>query len=185
MSHGEDFAKLLTRALKDEEEELRDLSTKAVNSRQTVKSVKEYYEQWLNVPLVKEALRTSSVPQLDWEKNRVDVKFLDNKRSTVATFEIKFENVPLNPHGIGEIEKDLKKQCKAALSDNGNVVEHYCVLVLCGTRDIIEGWRPTEMQGFLEGEYPSIQLTVVPCPEFLKLNDDGYLGVFTMRVASA
>lgn len=109
MSHGEDFAKLLTRALKKEEEELRDLSTKAVDSRQTVKSVKEYYEQWLNVPLVKEALRTSPVPELVWEKGRVDVKFVDKKRSTVATFEIKFENVPLNPHGIGEIEKDLKK----------------------------------------------------------------------------
>jgi hypothetical protein len=71
-TYGETFARILTNALDHEECELRELTAKSKRSRQTVKSVKEYYESWLSVPLAKQALRESvDVPQLDWEKTRL------------------------------------------------------------------------------------------------------------------
>jgi hypothetical protein len=182
MNYGEVFAELLTNALKREEEELRGLATKTASPRQTVKSVFQYYESWLSVPLAKEALRKSGVPRLDWEEGRVDIKFLDEKDDVVATFEIKFENVPLNGHGRRSILQDFKKQSDAALSGGGSL-EHYCVLVLCGTCEDVEGWRPTKLQEFVESTRLSIRLTPVPCPECLKLNDGGCLGVFVVRIS--
>lgn len=184
MNYGEVFAKVLTDALKREEEELHGLAANGENSRQTVKSVKEYYESWLSVPLTKEALRNSCVPRLEWEKDRVDIKFLGDGDKPVATFEIKFENVSRKPDVVRRIVKDFRKQSEVVLSDKGSA-EHYCVLVLCGDRQDVEGWQPTELQELVKDRYPSIRLTLIRCPEYLELNAGGCLGVFAIRVAQA
>jgi len=187
-NYGEIFAKILTKALEREEDEFRELTARFNSPRQTVRSVFHYYESWLSVALAKEALRDSNVPQLRWETNKVDLKFIDidadESQRTLATFEIKFLDVPLEGTQLSGAVKDFEKQSLQALHDQN--VEHYVVLVLAGNRQLVEGWDSAVLQSVVARQFPGARLSLVPPPGYIRLNKptEQYLGVFVVRVAN-
>lgn len=183
MNYGEVFAQVLTSALKQEEEELRNLATKAGDSRQTVKSIHEYYESWLSVPLAKQALGDPSVPQLEWESNKVDLQFR-NESQLLATFEIKFKDLGLEGSQLRDVVKDFRKQTLEVQRNQD--VEHYVVLVLCGNPHDIERWEIKELQQFVADVCPAARLILIAPPGYVQLNTkpELRLGVFVVRVTT-
>jgi len=139
MNYGELLVQLLTRAIEHEEADLEQL--RQPTSKQCVKSVAQYNEHWIHVPLLKEALGRPLCPMLDWEKEKVDVTLLEEKYGkyeTLARVELKtfFKVRPDSKKDA--ILEGFSKQCKRARKDER--IEHYVALIPSGERKEIEEW---------------------------------------------
>jgi hypothetical protein len=183
MSYGQYFSRLLTSALEREESELSALHGPAGNSKQSVRSISQYYESWLSVPLLKEALRDPSCPELHWERKRVDMWFLEGDKE-LANFELKpFWRVPLpSDKSFQGIVADFGRQYEHCKKDS--LTERYVVLTPYGDLDDVRGWIKDELLTRVQSEFHGIIVEEVPAPRPIKLNrsDVAYLVVEVFRV---
>lgn len=170
MSYGEQFSQLLTKALEREESDLRERIPKTGTSKQSVGSVSQYYESWLSVPLLKEAIGDPQCPEMVWEKRRVDLHFNENGK-TVASFELKpFTPVPdilSKKVWLRRIVNDFKRQHKA--QEINDAIERYVVLVPFGQGHSIKSFND-EVMIRVRREMPGITVEEIPAPRPIKLN---------------
>jgi hypothetical protein len=181
MNRGIAFCELLTRALKQEEADLKILS----KSRQTVTSIHAYYESWLSVPLLKQMTRDDSPFKLDWEHGKTDIHFLEGEHY-VAAFELKgpFDAGVSHQGYLKAIRKDLRNL--SVKSRNDSSMEYYLVLVPWGRAEELIVWNEQKLRELVGDDCPDTAFREVAKSDFIQLNDkiDEYAVVKTFLVAS-
>jgi hypothetical protein len=184
MGYGFAFTELLGSALSREEEELQTLG--ALSSNQSVKSIRAYDEAWLSVPLLKEAIRNRLPLELEWERSKVDIHYLDGGRP-VAAFELKglFPAKSTTPAYLRKISKDICKLYRADQKER--TVEHYAVLLPWGKLEEIKRWTEHALEDAAREECPGIRCGQPEESKPIKLNmaHERYAVVKTFRVTSA
>ena len=179
VNYGKLFSDLLVRAIRHEERELKKAMRRG--SDQSVKTVGDYYESWLQVPLLKAAWAKPKFPELKWEQKRVDLCFFADKR-IVADFELK-PFFPVPSRNYANIVEDFGKQYERAKCDRST--QHYVVLIPKGELEKIDEWIVNTLVPRVESEFKGIAIVdISPKNHGIRLNTTSYASVRTFRISA-